>query len=106
MVELEQWYIVQGRVFGYVPRRKAPGLGPRFVCCVPLAYDPATQTLEFVLDSEVGYNEEVDAMAQAMQEEKATVRLVTAKIDKWFVRNGKEEKMRRFLRGLPQIGGE
>lgn len=103
MVGLEQWYLVQGRVFGYVPRKRYPGLGPRFVCCVPLAYDPATQTLEFVLDSEVGYNENVDAMAQAMQEKKARVRLVTAKIDKWFVRNGKEEQMRRFLRGLPAL---
>lgn len=106
MVELEQWYLVQGRVFGYVSRRRAPGLGPRFVCCIPLAYDPATQILEFVLECEVGYNENADAMAAAMQEKKARVRLVSAKIDKWFVKNGKEEKMRRFLRGLPVEAAE
>lgn len=101
VVELEHWYIVHGRVFGYVARHKMPGIGPRFVCCIPLAYDPATQILEFVLECDVGYNENVNAMAQAMQEKRARVRLVTPKIDKWFVRNGKEEKMRRFLRGLP-----
>lgn len=101
VVELEQWYLIQERVFGYVPRRKMLELGPRFVCCVPLAYDPATQILEFVLESDVGYNENADAMAAAMQEKKAKVRLVSGKIDKWFVRNDKEEKMWGFLRGLP-----
>lgn len=101
VVELKQWYLVQGRVYGYVPRRKMPTLGPRFVCCIPLAYDSATQILEFVLESEMGYSENADAMMVAMKEKKARVRLVSAKIDKWFVKNGKEEKMRRFLRGLP-----
>jgi len=37
VVELEQWYLIQGRVYGYVPRRRMPGLGPRFVCCISLA---------------------------------------------------------------------
>ena len=101
MIELEQWYIVQGRVFGYVPRRRMPGLGPRFVCCIPLSYDPTTRVLEFVLESDVGYNEKADAMAAAMQEKMARVRLVSAKIDKWFRVNKKEEKMWQFLRGLP-----
>lgn len=101
MVELEQWYLIQRRVYGYVPRRKMPGMGPRFVCCIPLTYNPETQIMEFVLECEVGYNENVDAMAAAMQEKKARVRLISAKIDKWFVRNEKEERMWEFLRGLP-----
>jgi hypothetical protein len=103
VVELEQWYVVQGRVFGYVPRRRSLGLGPRFVICIPLGYDPSTQTLEFVLESQVGYSENVDAMAEAMQEKKAKVRLVTGKIDKWFIVHNKEEKMRAFLRRLPAV---
>lgn len=82
---------------------KMPGLGPRFVCCVLLAYDPQRQILEFVLESDVGYNENVDAMAAAMQDKKAIVKLVSGKIDTWFVRNDKEEKMRRFQRGLLQL---
>ncbi len=105
-VELEQWYIVQGALYGYVNRKHGlnRALGPRFVECEPLAYDPETLTVEFILVPITGYSERADATGEAMKERTGKARLVAGKLDKWFIKNKKEGKLRGFLHALPPIG--
>jgi hypothetical protein len=105
-VELEQWYIVQGTLYGYVNRKHGlnKALGPRFVECEPKAYDPETRTVEFTIVPMAGYSESTDTTGEAMQERRGRVRLVPAKLDKWFIKNKKEEKLQRFLLALPRPG--
>ena len=104
-MELDQWYIVQNTLFGHVSRKHGMNktLGPRFVECVPKAYDPEREILEFTLEDNSMYQEKADTTAGAMQEKRGRVVLTAARIDKWFVVNKKEAKMRKFLCALPRI---